>query len=84
MHRSAARQSAERHPDGFDLEWLPAYAPDLNPIEQLWSHTKFSEVANVIPDGIEDLYDLVEFTINTNRRNPHLLRSFLDYTKPAF
>lgn len=83
MHRSAARQFAERRPDRFDFEWLPAYAPDLNPIEQLWNHTKHSELANVIPEGIQDLYDLVEFTIDTNRRNPHLLRSFLDDTKLA-
>ena len=84
VHRSAARQCAKRHPGWFDFEWLPAYAPDLNPIEQLWNHTKYSELANVIPDGLEDLYDLVEFTIDTNRHDPQLLRSFLNYTKLAF
>jgi transposase len=84
VHRSAARQFAERHPDGFDFEWLPAYAPDLNPVEQLWNHTKYSELANVIPENVEELYDIVEITIDANRQNRYLLNSFLDYTALAF
>lgn len=81
VHRSAARQLKEAFPQRFDFEWLPPYAPELNPVEQLWNHTKYAELANVIPQDLEDLYDLVEFTIDNNRRKTQLLQSFLKYTK---
>lgn len=84
VHRSAARQFAERHPDWFAFEWLPPYAPDLNPVEQLWNHTKYAELANVVPEDVEELYDIVEFTIDTNRQNQHLLDPFLNYAALAF
>jgi hypothetical protein len=29
------------------VEWLPAYAPDLNPVEGLWSSLKATELANL-------------------------------------
>ena len=32
-HRSAAAHFEEEHPDWFEFEWLPAYAPELNPVE---------------------------------------------------
>ena len=39
-HRSAARQLLEDQTDDIVVEWLPPYAPDLNPTEQVWNHTK--------------------------------------------
>ena len=76
-HRKAARLLRESHPGWFDFEFLPPYAPDLNPVEQLWNHTKYSELANVIPEDLNDLRDLVEFTIDENRRRTGLLKSFV-------
>ena len=35
------------------VERLPAYAPDLNPVEGLWSNLKGSELANLCPDTID-------------------------------
>lgn len=37
------------------VEWLPPYAPDLNPVEAVWSHTKYADLANHAPDSLEDL-----------------------------
>jgi len=34
----------------IEFEWLPAYAPELNPVESRWSHTKYSDLANFVPD----------------------------------
>lgn len=84
VHRSAARHFEQTRPEWFQFEWLPAYAPELNPVEQLWNHTKYAELSNVIPEDVDDLYELVHFTIDTNRRNTMLLKSFLNYTKLAF
>lgn len=36
-------------------EWLPSYAPDLNPIEYVWGHTKRRELANQVVDDLDDV-----------------------------
>ena len=71
MHKGPAiRQLLKRNPR-LTLEWLPPYAPELNPVEQLWSHLKFGHCANFIPDDLQHLDDeatefLVETKFNTN------------------
>jgi transposase len=37
------------------LEWLPGYAPDLNPVEHLWAHLKQHESPTLCP---RDLWEL--------------------------
>jgi transposase len=47
-HRSRDRSQflwAQR--DWLQIEWLPGYAPDLNPTEGLWSNIKGREMANL-------------------------------------
>ena len=39
------------------VEWLPAYAPDLNPVETLWGNVKGQELANL---EVEDTLDVVD------------------------
>lgn len=39
------------------MEWLPAYAPDLNPVELVWGHSKGTTLAN---QAIEDLDDVAD------------------------
>jgi transposase len=41
------------------VEWLPAYAPELNPDEQVWNHSKYSQLANFIADNVEHLAEAV-------------------------
>jgi len=38
----------------FAFEWLPPYAPDLNPAAVIWSHTKCADLANYVPDDVLD------------------------------
>ena len=37
------------------LEFLPAYAPELNPVEYLWAHWKHQELPNFCPDSYGQL-----------------------------
>ena len=37
-----------KHP-GIVTEKLPAYAPELNPGEQVWTNTKYGRMANFVP-----------------------------------
>jgi transposase len=38
--------------DWLVVERLPAYAPELNPTEGLWSNLKGNELANLPSDGL--------------------------------
>ncbi len=38
----------------LQLEWLPGYAPDLNPTEGIWNNIKGREMANFCPDQIQE------------------------------
>lgn len=41
------------------LERLPAYSPDLNPVEAVWSWLKYGKLSNFIPDDVNHLDDWV-------------------------
>jgi hypothetical protein len=52
-HRSRAmRAFLATQRDWLVVERLPAYAPELNPAEGLWSNLKGNELANVAADGL--------------------------------
>jgi len=40
--------------DWLQIEWLPGYAPDLNPAEGVWNNIKAREMANLCPDALEE------------------------------
>ena len=82
VHRSApVRRFMQRHRATMEVEWLPSYAPDLNPAEQVWNHTKYSDLPNVAPWDLEELDSLVESSIGHTRNQQHLLRSFFRTAK---
>jgi len=80
VHRSAARKLKLRF-SRLDLEWLPAYAPDLNPVEQVWNHSKYVDLANFIPDDVHALAKAVTDTLARQRSQKDLLRSFFHHAK---
>jgi transposase len=81
VHRSGARQLKGRFGRRIDVEWLPAYAPELNPDEQVWNHSKYSQLANFIPDNAEHLAQAVEGSLISQSRQQNLLRSFFHCAK---
>lgn len=81
VHRSAARWFQQHHPDWFDFEWLPAYAPELNPVEQCWSHTKYADLSNFIPKDVDHLHEEVTASILKQSNDKALLHSFFDHAK---
>ena len=74
VHRKVARMLAGD--ERFRIEWLPPYAPDLNPVEHVWNHTKYGDLANFVPDDLLDLELELECSIDQTRKRPELLRSF--------
>ena len=81
VHRCAERRLRRRFPKRVDVEWLPAYAPELNPVEQIWNYTKYSDLANYIPEDVFALEDAVFQSINHTRKKKNLLRSFFKKAK---
>jgi len=56
----------------LSVEWLPPYAPELNPVEQLWNHIKYNELANFTTTDAwaldEDVTEvLIEAKLNQGR-----------------
>jgi transposase len=82
VHRAAvARLVAQRPPWLVAVSWLPAYAPELNPVEQIWNHTKYRELANYLPADVEALHDAVGLSLASTRFQQTLLRSCFAYAK---
>ncbi len=69
--------------DWLTLERLPAYAPELNPVELLWSAIKTRELANLASDHLADAADAAERGIHRICSDPHLPWSFLTHTRLA-
>src|SRR5215475_3192002 len=39
----------------WHVVWFPPYAPQLNPVELLWSYLKYGRLANLTPDTVEEI-----------------------------
>jgi hypothetical protein len=81
VHRSTAAHFEKHHPDWFEFEWLPAYSPELNPVEQCWNHTKYADLANFIPDDLGNLETAINESILGQQGDQDLLKSFFAYSK---
>jgi hypothetical protein len=58
------------------VERLPAYAPELNPVEGVWANLKGRELANLVTDTLGDLVDAAHAGIDRIRRTPDLAYGF--------
>ena len=66
------------------LERLPAYSPDLNPVETVWSWLKYGKLSNFIPDDVSHLDDwVVEYLIRL-KFEPGLLRQLWEGSELPF
>ncbi len=58
------------------VEWLPAYAPDCNPVEAVWSHAKYGDLANFAPADLGHLAGAVLGSFTRTRETRPLLAAF--------
>ena len=80
-HRSRAMRAwLNRQRHWLVVERLPAYAPDLNPVEGLWSSLKTVELANLTAPTLEEAISQARRGIQRVRSTPHLAYSFLRRT----
>jgi transposase len=50
--------------DWLQVERLPAYAPELNPVEYLWANLKGAELANFTGDTVPEVADQAQLKIS--------------------
>lgn len=76
-HRSRmVRQFVAAQQRKLELEFLPAYAPELNPVEYLWGHWKQHELPNFCAKHFRDLSEHARQALRRMRRRPRLVAAF--------
>jgi transposase len=79
IHRRAEVQEFVAEARGkIHLEPLPAYAPDLNPVEWLWKHLKKVELRNLACLDLEQLHMELHLALGRVRQRRPLVRSFFE------
>lgn len=78
-HISAAMRELIAARDWLHVIRLPAYAPDLNPAEHVWSHVKRG-LGNLIVHGIDQLVAVVKNRLKRIQYRPELIDAFLAHT----
>lgn len=58
------------------IEWFRAYAPDLNPVEYRWNHTKYADLANFTPDDLLGLQVELDWSMYQTKKRAEFLRCF--------
>ena len=75
IHRARpVREYLLQHPS-IDIEELPPYAPELNPVDYVWSYVKYGRLANYCPHDLTELRERVTAELSRVKEQPDLLRS---------
>lgn len=60
----------------IQLERLPAYAPELNPVEYIWGYLKQHALANFCAHDFAQLSDTARRKLRSMQRRPRLVAAF--------
>jgi transposase len=74
-HRSPEVRAVAQKNERLALHYLPPYAPDLNPVEPLWSQAKYHRMANHAIDDLETLEREARRHVGDIAADQSLLRS---------
>lgn len=80
-HRKAARLLTTLGCRWVSFEYLPPYCPELNPVEHVWSTTKYGRMANWPAPSIDELNERLEHELQQQKTELQLLRSHLNWAQ---
>lgn len=80
VHRSKKVRALLQATPGLHVEYLPPYAPELNPVEYLWSFLKFHPLANLAFFHLDEIATATRTHARALQRNEVLLRSFVSHS----
>lgn len=76
-HRSrGVREYVEGSRGMIHLARLPAYAPELNPVEYVWGYCKHHELPNFCPQDFAHLGQMARSRLRSMQRRPKLVAAF--------
>jgi putative transposase len=76
-HRSKKVQTLRKNNPRLHLSFLPPYAPELNPVEYVWSYSKTNPLANATDMDVAALTTRTRRSVQSVQKKPYLLRSFI-------
>ena len=79
-HRSAEIRRWLQNHRKIHLEFLPPYAPELNPVELVWSHLKTNGLANLAPTDLSELTTKSRLHARRLQDRPHILRKMIKHS----
>ena len=80
-HRSRrTREAIDQHRSWLTVEPLPAYVPELNPVEQLWAHLDATALANTAVEDLGRLRRRVRRGVQCLQHRQQVSRGFLRHT----
>ena len=83
-HKHALVRNWLDHHPRCDVVWFPPYAPELNPVELLWSSLKYGRLANFAPNTTDEIQASVRRERRRLARHPDLFRSFFRHSALPF
>ncbi len=78
-HSAAMRAFIDAHADWLKVFYLPAYAPDLNPAESVWSLLKRS-MANFLATDLDHLTGMIKHRLKVIQHHPDVIDGCLTTT----
>lgn len=79
-HAKRLKPILEKYKDKLELVYLPAYSPDLNPIERIWwymrkkiSHNRYLETMNIRIQKFNELMKTFEFENDLGKNLSNLI-----------
>jgi transposase len=79
-HRAKTVKDYLRGNRRLDAFFLPPYAPELNPVEYLWSYMKINDLANFAAFELDTLARATRKSGRSLQRKEYLLRSFINHS----
>jgi putative transposase len=76
MHHGQSMRELREQFARLEIEFLPPYAPDLNPVEQLWSYLKWGRLTNFAAQDAAELDDIAHAELAAIRFDRKRLRNF--------
>jgi len=62
------------------VEAFPPYAPELNPVDNVWSYVKYNRLPNYTPRNLHELRERITAEFYRLQNRPDLLRAFFKHT----
>jgi len=75
VHRAGALRLLRRFPKQVEIEWLPPYSPELNPVEHIWDHLRENDFRNDALQSLDAVADRLGHGLRRLAADPTLVNS---------